>query len=226
MPHADSSYFAPGLSKAEVYSQLLEQAKVLLDGQRNWPHADSSYFAPGLSKAEVYSQLLEQAKVLLDGQRNWVSNLANVASLLWHAFASLPEPSSAVNWAGFYVRQDKFPSLRSSSTTNTQESLSTKILLLGPFHGKPACQLIQFGRGVCGTAAEKRETVLVPDVLNWEGHIACDAESRSEIVVPILVNAETVALIDIDCAVPSGFDEVDREGLENLAAVLAEGCDW
>ncbi|EEH18269.1 hypothetical protein PABG_00832 [Paracoccidioides brasiliensis Pb03] len=153
-------------------------------------------------------------------------NLANVASLLWHAFASLPEPSSAVNWAGFYVRQDKFPSLRSSSTTNTQESLSTKILLLGPFHGKPACQLIQFGRGVCGTAAEKRETVLVPDVLNWEGHIACDAESRSEIVVPILVNAETVALIDIDCAVPSGFDEVDREGLENLAAVLAEGCDW
>ncbi|EEH41862.2 GAF domain nucleotide-binding protein [Paracoccidioides lutzii Pb01] len=205
-----------------------------------FPHADSSHFAPGLSKAEVYSQLLEQAKVLLDGQRNWkhrkltinstgkqqVSNFANVASLLWHAFASLPEPSSAVNWAGFYVRQDKFPSLRSSSNTNTQESLSTKILLLGPFHGKPACQLIQFGRGVCGTAAAKRETVLVPDVLNWEGHIACDAESRSEIVVPILVNGETVALIDIDCAVPSGFDEVDREGLENLAAVLAEGCDW
>ncbi|KKZ68710.1 GAF domain-containing protein [[Emmonsia] crescens] len=156
---------------------------------------------------------------------NRPSNFANVSSLLWHAFAALPEPSSAVNWAGFYVRQDKFPSL-ASPDSDTKGTPSTQILLLGPFHGKPACQLIQFGRGVCGTAAEKRETVLVPDVLDWEGHIACDAESRSEIVVPILVNGETVAIIDIDCTQPSGFDEVDKKWLEALAAVLADSCNW
>ncbi|PGG97793.1 hypothetical protein AJ79_09091 [Helicocarpus griseus UAMH5409] len=151
-----------------------------------------------------------------------MANFANVSSLLWHAYASLPAPSSSVNWAGFYVRQDKFPSPASSGA----DTKSTKTLLLGPFHGKPACQLIQFGRGVCGTSAEKRETVLVPDVLSWPGHIACDAESRSEIVVPILVNGETVAIIDIDCTEPSGFDEVDKNGLEALAAVLADSCDW
>lgn len=98
-----------------------------------------------------------------------------------------------MNWAGFYVRQDRFPSLVFAGS-DTKETPGTQTLLLGPFHGKPACQLIQFGRGVCGTAAEKRETVLVPDVLNWEGHIACDAESRSEIVVPILVNGEVSSI--------------------------------
>lgn len=107
-----------------------------------------------------------------------------MASLLWHAYASLPAPSSSVNWAGFYIREDKFPS------SIPESSLSKTKLLLGPFQGKPACQWINFGKGVCGTAAEKRETVIVPDVLNWEGHIACDADSRSEIVVPILVNGE------------------------------------
>ncbi|PGH04807.1 L-methionine (R)-S-oxide reductase [Blastomyces parvus] len=154
-----------------------------------------------------------------------VSNFANVASLLWHAYAALPASSSDVNWAGFYIRQDKFP-LLPSHDSDTKGTPNTKTLLLGPFQGKPACQLIQFGRGVCGTAAEKRETVLVPDVLNWEGHIACDAESRSEIVVPILVNGETVAIIDIDCTQPSGFDDVDRKWLEALAEILAESCDW
>ncbi|OJD26447.1 hypothetical protein ACJ73_02178 [Blastomyces percursus] len=113
-----------------------------------------------------------------------------------------------------------------SPDSDTKGTPSTKTLLLGPFQGKPACQLIQFGRGVCGTAAERRETVLVPDVLNWEGHIACDAESRSEIVVPILVNGETVAIIDIDCTQPSGFDNVDRQWLEALAEILADSCDW
>ncbi|KMU88411.1 GAF [Coccidioides immitis H538.4] len=161
------------------------------------PHADSSYFEPGLSKAEVYAQVLQQAQGLTEGQRNWFSmtcgiwkayfpsNLANVSSLLWHAYASLPAPSNAVNWAGFYVRKDKSPSSGVSTASDAKN-----ILLLGPFHGKPACQLIPFGRGVCGTAASKRETVIVPDVLEWEGHIACDADSRSEIVVPIVVDGE------------------------------------
>lgn len=112
---------------------------------------------------------------------DYKSNFANTASLLWHAYAVLPSP---INWAGFYVREDKFPS---SASTQSQPQ---KVLLLGPFQGKPACQLIHFGRGVCGTAAEKRETVLVRDVLEFPGHIACDAESRSEIVVPVLVGGE------------------------------------
>uniref|UniRef100_A0A093VD58 Free methionine-R-sulfoxide reductase n=1 Tax=Talaromyces marneffei PM1 TaxID=1077442 RepID=A0A093VD58_TALMA len=130
------------------------------------PHADSSFFAAGASKEEV--------------------NLANVASLLWHAYASLPKPSSAVNWAGFYVRDDLFPLLASPKRSNSISGLTTttistsyasshdKKLLLGPFQGKPACQEIRFGRGVCGTAAQKRETVVVPDVLEFPGHIACE----------------------------------------------------
>ncbi|OJJ33758.1 hypothetical protein ASPWEDRAFT_41625 [Aspergillus wentii DTO 134E9] len=185
------------------------------------PHADSSYFQPGLSKTEVYTQVLEQAQGLVYGQRNWVSNFSNVASLLWHAYAALPSPSSSVNWAGFYIRDDKFPTLSPSPTPPKKD-----ILVLGPFQGKPACQQIKFGKGVCGTAAEKRETVLVADVLSFPGHIACDADSRSEIVVPILANGETVAIIDVDCAEPSGFDDEDKKHLEALAALLSESCDW
>ncbi|KAJ5780729.1 hypothetical protein N7457_005889 [Penicillium paradoxum] len=200
------------------------------------PHADSSYFMPGSSKAEIYEQLLMSTQGLLDGQRNWISNLSNVASLLWHAYAALPEPSASVNWAGFYIRDDKFPALASPVTSpplsgasnsgviisTTYSSSENQLLLLGPFQGKPACQEIRFGKGVCGTAAAKAETVIVPDVLTFPGHIACDAESRSEIVVPIL----TVAIIDIDCTEPSGFDEEDKKYLEQLATFLAENCDW
>jgi L-methionine (R)-S-oxide reductase len=117
------------------------------------------------------------------------SNFSNVASLLWHAYAALPAPSSSVNWAGFYIRRDKFPSLSSTAAVDTTTT-QTQTLWLGPFQGRPACQEIRFGRGVCGAAAEKRETVVVPDVLEFPGHIACDASSRSEIVVPILYNGE------------------------------------
>ncbi|KAL1968421.1 hypothetical protein VTN77DRAFT_1950 [Rasamsonia byssochlamydoides] len=166
------------------------------------------------------------------------SNFANIASLLWHAYHALPKPSSSVNWAGFYVRDDRFPVLASPSHSTTTLGLTTTTisttyassddhkLLLGPFQGKPACQEIRFGRGVCGTAAAKKETVVVPDVLEFPGHIACDADSRSEIVVPILFGGETVAIIDIDCTEPSGFDDVDKKYLEELAALLAESCDW
>lgn len=131
-----------------------------------------------------------------------------------------------MNWAGFYIRSDKFPSPNPPSSSTTSTPAQKNILLLGPFHGKPACQLIHFGRGVCGTAAAQRESLVVADVLNWPGHIACDAESRSEIVVPVVVGGETVAIIDVDCAVEDGFDEVDRVGLERLAALIAGCCDW
>ncbi|KAL2001966.1 hypothetical protein VTN02DRAFT_918 [Thermoascus thermophilus] len=165
------------------------------------------------------------------------SNLANVASLLWHAYHALDGPSSAVNWAGFYIRDDKFPSLATpvssapgatvtTTISTTYASHHRSLLLLGPFHGKPACQTILFGRGVCGAAAEKKETIVVPDVLNFPGHITCDADSRSEIVVPILVHGETVAIIDIDSTELSTFDDVDKENLEKISAILADACDW
>ncbi|RAL14318.1 GAF domain-containing protein [Aspergillus homomorphus CBS 101889] len=185
------------------------------------PHADSSYFGPNASKDEVYAQVVDQARGLVYGQRNWVYNFSNIASLLWHAYAALPSPSSSVNWAGFYIRSDKFPISAPSNNETTP-----KKLLLGPFQGRPACQEIRFGKGVCGTAAEKRETVVVPDVHEFPGHIACDASSRSEIVVPVLVGGETIAIIDVDCTEPNGFDEVDRKYLEVLAGLLAECCDW
>ncbi|KAL6708642.1 hypothetical protein ACN47E_002623 [Coniothyrium glycines] len=173
-------------------------------------HADSSNFANGLSKREVYAQVLEQAKILFEGQRNWVCNFSNTASLLWHAYHSLPAPSSAVNWSGFYF----------TDPSNPQQ------LLLGPFQGQVACQSIAFGRGVCGTAAQSQATQLVRDVESFPGHIACDGASKSEVVVPIVQGKKIVAIIDIDCAELNGFDEEDRKSLEELAELLSMACDF
>ncbi|TKA35585.1 hypothetical protein B0A54_13172 [Friedmanniomyces endolithicus] len=155
-------------------------------------------------------RVIEQATALFDGQRNWVCNTANTASLLWHAFHSLPSPSNLVNWAGFYVL----------------DAAVANQLILGPFHGKVACQTIAFGRGVCGVAAASGETQLVPDVERFPGHIACDGDSKSEIVVPVIQDGKVVAIIDIDCAVVNGFDEEDRQYLQQLAELLAKSCDW
>jgi len=173
-------------------------------------HADASTFVVGVTKEEAYKQVLEQAEALCEGQRNWVCNLANTASLLWHAFKSLPSPSSEVNWAGFYVLDPSTPSQ----------------LILGPFHGKVACQTISYGRGCCGAAASTKETQLVPDVEASPEHIACDSASQSEIVVPIVVAGRVVGIIDIDCAVKEGFDEVDMRCLGTLAELLSRSCDW
>lgn len=105
-------------------------------------------------------------------------------------------------------------------------------MILGPFQGKVACQTIQFGRGVCGTAASSQATQLVPDVEQFPGHIACDGDSKSEIVVPIIIKdketgeKKVVAIIDVDCAQTDGFDEEDKKNLEALADLLAKSCDW
>ncbi|ORY13191.1 GAF domain-like protein [Clohesyomyces aquaticus] len=173
-------------------------------------HAESSTFVEGLSKREAYAQVLEQAKALFDGQRNWVCNLSNTASLLYHALHSLPSPSNATNWCGFYVLDPKNPGQ----------------LILGPFQGHVACQVIAFGKGVCGTAAQTKVTQVVEDVEKFPGHIACDGASKSEIVVPIIQDGKTVSIIDIDCAQLSGFDTDDQTALEELAKVLAESCDF
>ena len=135
------------------------------------PHADASNFSSTLRKSAAYAQLLTSLTSLVESQRNWVANTANAASLLWHMYHSLPSPSSSVNWSGFYVLDPTDPG---------------KQLILGPFMGKVACQTIRIGKGVCGAAAEgDGRTVLVPDVEQFPGHIACDGDSRSEMVVPI-----------------------------------------
>ena len=125
-----------------------------------------------MSKKDAYAQLLESMKALVEDQKNWVCNTANASSLLWHMFHSLQDPSIAVNWAGFYVVDKKDPSQ----------------LILGPFHGKVACQTIKIGSGVCGTVAKTASSVIVEDVENFPGHIACDGDSKSEVVVPIVVD--------------------------------------
>ncbi|MCI8385442.1 MAG: GAF domain-containing protein [Acutalibacter sp.] len=147
-----------------------------------------------------YSFLLKQARALTEGVRHPVPNLANLSALLWQ---SLPD----INWAGFYF-------------TAKGE------LLLGPFQGKPACVRIPWGKGVCGTAAQRAETLLVPDVHLFPGHIACDSASRSEVVAPILTAGQVVGVLDIDSPLPSRFTEEDAQGLTQLAALAGEACDW
>ncbi|KAK6329720.1 hypothetical protein TWF696_003586 [Orbilia brochopaga] len=137
------------------------------------------------------------------------SNLSNAASLLWHALRALPGPLRRVNWAGFYLRN------------------GPSDLILGPFQGRVACQTISFSRGVCGRAASMKKTQVVEDVHAFPGHIACDSTTRSEIVVPILLESgEVVGVIDIDCEEQKGFTDEDRVALEKIAALLAKGCDW
>ena len=138
------------------------------------PHAEASNFTSGLSKKDAYDQVLESMKSLAEGQRNWVCNTANAASLLWHLFHSLPAPSSSVNWSGFYVTDPK----------------DNRQLILGPFQGKVACQTIKIGKGVCGTVAHNGDTLVLDDVETFPGHIACDSDSKSEVVVPIKVNGK------------------------------------
>lgn len=162
----------------------------------------------------MFAHLNEAAAALFTDQRNWVCNLANCASLLWHAYEHLAAEGGGKpkNWTGFYVRDAR---------------AAPAALILGPFMGKVACQTIPFGRGVCGTAAQEARTVVVPDVEAFPGHIACDGGTRSEIVVPIVDGqGVVVAIIDVDCLETDGFDEADREGLEELARLVGKACDW
>jgi L-methionine (R)-S-oxide reductase len=146
------------------------------------------------SKTELYQELSSQLASLLEGEHNSIANAANTAALLYH---TLPD----VNWAGFYF-------------------LKGEELVLGPFQGKPACIRIAVGSGVCGTAVERRESIVVPDVTAFPGHIACDSASRSELVVPLIQTGAIIGVLDLDSPSPARFDEVDRIGCEKLAAVF------
>jgi L-methionine (R)-S-oxide reductase len=152
------------------------------------------------SKAATYRQLQEQMGALFAGERNGLANAANTSALLYEALPS-------VNWVGFYF-------------------LDGRELVLGPFQGKVACVRISLGQGVCGTAAERRETIVVPDVHAFPGHIACDAASRSEIVVPLIQNGRLLGVLDLDSPQLARFDHEDRTGLIAVVDLLLVHSDF
>jgi GAF domain-containing protein len=151
--------------------------------------------------AELYRDLLAGADALTGGEPDAVANMANVAALLWEFLPDL-------NWAGFYR-------VAPAKTGGAEE------LVLGPFVGRPACIRIPFGSGVCGAAAASGATQLVEDVHAFPGHIACDAASASELVVPVLKGGTVIAVIDLDSPTPARFTAEDAKGVEALAALLA-----
>ena len=146
------------------------------------------------SKRDLYEQLASQLSSLLAGERDLIANAANFSALI---FQSLP----GLNWAGFYfVKDDE--------------------LVLGPFQGRPACVRIRVGQGVCGAGAAKCETVIVPNVHEFPGHITCDSASNSEIVVPIVKDSKLIGVLDLDSPLLSRFDQEDAAGLEQLVRIL------
>lgn len=149
-------------------------------------------------KTAAYAELATSLRALLDGEHDLVANAANLAALLYW---NLPQ----LNWAGLYLVEAQRGDL-----------------LLGPFQGKPACVRIPVGRGVCGTAAQRRETVVVPDVHAFPGHIACDSASNSEIVVPIIRGGRLLGVLDLDSPVHGRFDADDARGLEALVRIFVE----
>ncbi|MBH0175249.1 GAF domain-containing protein [Fictibacillus sp. 23RED33] len=145
---------------------------------------------------EGYSLLLKQLSALLEGETNATANFANASALL-NQFLD------RVNWVGFYTLE-----------------VETNQLVLGPFQGLPACVRIPLGRGVCGTSAQNQETLVVKDVHEFPGHIACDAASQSEIVVPLVKDGQLLGVLDIDSPEKERFDEIDQENLEKFCEVL------
>jgi L-methionine (R)-S-oxide reductase len=154
----------------------------------------------GLSKPAAYREIHGQLAALFADERNALANTANMSALLFEALPSL-------NWVGFYF-------------------LRGRELVLGPFQGRVACVRIALGRGVCGTAAERRETLIVPDVHAFPGHIACDSASRSEIVVPLIQDGKLLGVLDVDSPQVSRFDQEDGAGIEAAAAVLLRCSDF
>lgn len=153
-------------------------------------------------KSELYASLVLQLRSLLKGEYDFIANTANFSALVYN---SLPD----VNWAGFYLLQDEE-------------------LVLGPFQGKPACVRIPLGKGVCGFAAKQCETVIVPNVHEFPGHIACDTESNAEIVIPLFDGERVLGVFDVDSKTLKRFDDQDAEGLNELVTVLVaheEGLD-
>lgn len=152
-------------------------------------------------KKTDYTMLQRQLRSLLEGETHWLANLANTSALLFSEVEGL-------NWVGFYL-------------------LEGSELVLGPFQGKPACVRIPLGQGVCGTAAERREAIVVPNVHAFPGHIPCDAASQSEVVLPMITPAgKLVGVLDADSPRLSRFDQRDAEGLGVIVEILMAACRW
>lgn len=147
-------------------------------------------------KPEQYAQLADQARALVHGERDRIANAANLSALVYHALPDL-------NWVGFYF-------------------FDGHELVVGPFQGLPACVRIPLDKGVCGAAARSRQTQRIEDVHAFPGHIACDAASRSELVVPLVLHGELVGVFDLDSPVPARFDAQDQQGLETIAAAFVD----
>lgn len=151
------------------------------------------------NKRDFYASLAQQLTGLLEGERDMIANAANMSALIYQFLPDL-------NWAGFYfMRRGE--------------------LVLGPFQGKTACVRIAVGRGVCGTAVERRESIVVPDVHAFPGHIACDSASRSELVVPLVKDGRVLGVLDLDSPNPNRFDDEDREGCETLVRIFLAATD-
>jgi GAF domain-containing protein len=155
----------------------------------------------GAGKADMYREIAQQLEGLLAGESDAIANAANTSALL---FQSLPD----LNWAGFYF-------LRAGGE-----------LVLGPFQGKPACVRIAAGRGVCGAAVVRRQSVRVADVNEFPGHIACDADSRAELVVPLMRQGVIVGVLDLDSPHVGRFDAEDQAGIEHVAAIYVAACEF
>jgi GAF domain-containing protein len=151
-----------------------------------------------LDKPALYRELEGSLRALLAGEPDLIASAANMAALVYWSLPNL-------NWVGFYLVEP-----------------ASGDLLVGPFQGKPACVRIPLGKGVCGTAAQERRTVVVPDVHAFPGHIACDAASNSEAVVPILRDGRLIGVLDLDSPLRGRFDDEDARGLERLVAVLVD----
>jgi len=147
-------------------------------------------------KNEDYLLMYDSVKALLEGEQDWIANLANISALLYLYLEN-------VNWVGFYL-------------------LKESELVLGPFQGKPACIRIEVGSGVCGTAVKEKKAIIVDDVDQFKGHIACDTDSKSEIVIPLVKNGEIIGVLDIDSPLLNNFNEVDKIYLEKMVRYLID----
>lgn len=157
-----------------------------------------------MNKADQYESLLPQLDALVSGETDLIANMANVVAAIHQTFHFW--------WTGFYLVKEK----DKSPITNDQSQITNE-LVLGPFQGPIACTRIPFGKGVCGTAWKNGETLIVPDVHQFPGHIACSSESNSEIVVPIRHNGKIIAVLDIDSKDYNTFDAIDRQYLEQIS---------
>ncbi|KIJ11810.1 hypothetical protein PAXINDRAFT_118741 [Paxillus involutus ATCC 200175] len=204
-------------------------------------HADASLVPPEIvnSKPEFWNHVRTQLEHLLADQRNWVTNLANASSLIYNSLGAFPLrwDNAPVNWCGFYLVSSLFPTPRVTEGTSSNERTIPRDenkLLLGPFCGKPACQFINVAperaRGVCADAFVQQQTILVENVHDYPGHIACDGGTKSEIVCPLILQDGSdqivVGVLDLDCLALSGFDEEDKIGLESIADLIVKSCNW